>query len=179
LSKQLRTSLLSILIVLSACIPVSASSFTGQVVGVIDCDTIDVLRSGKEERIRLNGIDCPEKKQAYGTRAKQFTSDLAFKRTVTVVYMDTDRYGRIIGEVFFTDGKNLCHEIVKAGYAWWYRQYAPDDKELKALEKNARASQRGLWADPDPIRGIAERVLGVLQPINLNNQGLHLVIQEF
>jgi len=117
LPNQIRKFLFSILIVLSACLPAFAASFTGQVVGIIDGDTIDVLHKGKAERIRLHGIDCPKKKQAYGTKAKQFTSDLAFKKTVTVVYMDRDRYNRIIGEVFFTDGKDLSHEIVKAGYA--------------------------------------------------------------
>lgn len=61
-----------------------AEGFTGKVVGVFDNDTIDVLRSGRAERMRLRGIDCPERRQDFGAKAKQFTSDLAFGRRVTV-----------------------------------------------------------------------------------------------
>jgi len=69
----------------------SAGSFHGQVVGVVDGDTIDVMREGVAVRIRLDGIDCPEKKQAYGTRAKQFTSRLAFGKEVQVLEKGLDR----------------------------------------------------------------------------------------
>ncbi len=76
-----------------------AADFTGRVVGVADGDTITVLHKGKGERIRLHGIDCPEKRQAFGKRAKQFTSTLVSGKTVTVHVLDRDRYGRTVGEV--------------------------------------------------------------------------------
>ncbi len=76
-----------------------AADFTGRVVGVADGDTITVLHKGKGERIQLHGIDCPEKRQAFGKRAKQFTSTLVFGKTVTVHVLDRDRYGRTVGEV--------------------------------------------------------------------------------
>ncbi len=76
-----------------------AADFTGRVVGVSDGDTITVLHNGKGERIRLHGIDCPEKRQAFGNRAKQFTSNLVFAKTVTVQALDRDRYGRTAGVV--------------------------------------------------------------------------------
>ncbi len=63
-------------------------------VGVADGDTITVMHNGKGERIRLHGIDCPEKRQAFGNRAKQFTSKLVFGKTITVQLVDRDRYGR-------------------------------------------------------------------------------------
>src|SRR5256886_10073124 len=73
--------------------------FTGKVVGVSDGDTISVMHNGKAERIRLSGIDCPEKGQAFGQRAKQFTSALVFGKDVTVQVLGHDKYGRTIGEV--------------------------------------------------------------------------------
>jgi endonuclease YncB( thermonuclease family) len=122
-------------------------SFTGKVVGVSDGDTIKVMREGRAVKIRLHGIDYPEKKQPYGTRAKRFTSDRAFRNQVTVYVKHTDRYGRIVGEVILPDGLSLNKELVYFGLAWWYRKYAPNDRTLKALEAGARKAKRGLWAD--------------------------------
>src|SRR5207302_1746030 len=101
--------------------------------------------------IRLCGIDCPEMKQAFGTRAKQFTAHLAFGETVTVEVHDIDRYGRQVAEIILQDGRNSNHEIVRAGFAWWYVQYARNDEELERLEAEARAAKRGLWADKNPM----------------------------
>jgi endonuclease YncB( thermonuclease family) len=121
------------------------------VVGLSDGDTLDVLREGKAVRIRLHGIDTPEKAQAFGTRARQLSSELAFQQTITVQVHDTDRYGRLVGEVLLPDGRSLNQELVRAGLAWWYRQYAPHDTTLAQLEAEARAAKRGLWADADPV----------------------------
>ncbi len=108
-------------------------------------------RRGKGERIRLHGIDCPEKRQAFGNKAKQFASGLVFGKTVTVNVLDVDRYGRTVGEVILPDGRVLNHELVQAGLAWWYRRYAPDDGTLAQLEADAKAAKRGLWADAEPV----------------------------
>jgi len=104
-----------------------------------------VLHNGKGERIRLHGIDCPEKRQAFGNRAKQFTSKLVFGNTVTVQVMDRDRYGRTVGVVLLPDGRSLNHELVRAGLAWMYRRYT-NDQSLSDLEAEARVAGRGLWA---------------------------------
>jgi endonuclease YncB( thermonuclease family) len=120
-------------------------------VGVSDGDTIKVMREGRTVKVRLHGIDCPEKKQPYGTKAKRFTSDRAFRNEVTVYVKDTDRYGRIVGEVILPGGLSLNKELVYFGLAWWYRKYAPNDRTLKALETGARAEKKGLWADKNPI----------------------------
>lgn len=128
-----------------------AADFTGKVIGVSDGDTITVLYRGHPEKIRLEGIDCPEKAQAYGQRAKQFTSDLAFGRVVTIRGLEKrDRYDRILGEVVLPDGRSLNHELMRAGLAWWYRKYS-HDLQLEVMESESRTSKRGLWADPDPI----------------------------
>src|SRR5262249_16280367 len=97
------------------------------------------------------GVDTPEKAQAFGTQARQFTSDAAFQQTVTVVVQTTDPYGRLVGEVLLPDGRSLNQELVKAGMAWWYRPYAPNDTALAQLEAEARAGERGLWGDAQPI----------------------------
>jgi endonuclease YncB( thermonuclease family) len=128
---------------------VHAEEFRALVVGVTDGDTITVLRDGRHEALRLHGIDAPEKRQAFGERAKQFTSDLVFGKTVVVRVGGRDRYGRTIADVFLRDGRSVNQEVVRAGYAWQYRRYSGDQR-LAVLEAEARAAFRGLWADPNP-----------------------------
>lgn len=140
----------TLLIALFLATAVAADEFRGTVVGVTDGDTIKVLHDGRPEVIRLNGIDAPEKGQAFGERAKQFTANLAFAKTVSVQIKERDRYGRTVGDVILPDGKSLSQEVVRAGYAWWFRRYSADAR-LAALETEARVAQVGLWADPHPM----------------------------
>lgn len=121
----------------------------GKCVGVKDGDTIVVVIDGKQVTIRLAEVDCPEKRQAYGQRAKQFTSDLCFGKDVSVVEKNKDRYGRTIGIVYVDDTTILNKELVRAGMAWRYAQYSEDDS-YGELEDEARAAHRGLWADENP-----------------------------
>lgn len=124
--------------------------FTGRVVGVSDGDTIKILRDRTEVRVRLEGVDCPESSQPHGKRAKQFTSDFCFGKIVGVQEKEKDRYGRTVGEVFLPDGSSLNRELVRNGYAWWYKAYSKDTS-LGTLEAEARAARRGLWADKNPM----------------------------
>jgi micrococcal nuclease len=112
---------------------------------------IEVLHNQHPERIRLSGIDCPEKGQGYGNRAKQAASDLAFGKEVTLQTHGKDKYGRTIADVLLADGTNVNHTLVKDGWCWWYRKYAPGDTVLEGLEKEAREGRKGLWADPQPV----------------------------
>jgi micrococcal nuclease len=123
--------------------------FSGRVVGVTDGDTITVLRDSHPTTVRLVGIDAPEKTQAYGQRAKQFAASLAFGQTVTVHATGHDRYMRLLAEVILPDGRSLNQELVRAGFAWWFRKYS-HDLTLAHLEEGARDERRGLWADPSP-----------------------------
>lgn len=125
--------------------------FMGKVVEVCGGDIISVMREGRAVEVRLHGIDCPEKRQAFWTRAKRFTSEMAFGNEVEVRVQTTDRYGRIVGEVILPDGISLNKQLVYVGLAWWDRTYASDDRTLKALEAGARTAKRGLWADRNPI----------------------------
>ena len=127
------------------------ASFIGPVVAVKDGDSIEVLYNTHPERIRLSGIDCPEKGQAYGNRAKQATSALVFGRDVILQTHGQDKYGRTLADILLRDGTNVNHELVKDGWCWWYRKYAPRDTILEELEKEARDAKKGLWADPQPV----------------------------
>jgi len=122
-----------------------------RVVRILDGDTLEVLRDGRAERVRLWGIDCPERGQAFGSAARRFTGDLAFGQNVVLRSHGTDRYGRLLAEVILPDGRNLNQELVRAGLAWWYREYASEALELARLEQEARAARRGLWSDADPL----------------------------
>ncbi len=131
--------------------PSFGAELIGKVVRVLDGDTIEVLHSQHPTRIRLSGIDCPEKGQAYGKKAKQATSVLAFGNEVMLQTFGKDKYKRIIGDVRLPDGTNLNQELVKQGWCWWYRKYAPGDTVLEWLESDAREARKGLWADPQPV----------------------------
>jgi micrococcal nuclease len=102
-------------------------------------------------RIRLSGIDCPEKGQAYGKHAKHAASDLVFGKEITIQTHGHDKYKRTLGDLILPDGMNLNQELVKQGWCWWYRKYAPGDTVLEGLEKDARDARKGLWADPQPV----------------------------
>lgn len=111
-----------------------------------DGDTITVLRNGQRMKVRLANIDCPEKSQAYGERAKQFTSEKVFGKTVEVNWEDTDRYGRITGEVTLPNGTSLNKSLVAEGYAWCYQQFCHDASYLTS-ENVARAQKIGIWSE--------------------------------
>src|SRR5438093_4479286 len=132
---------------------VAIADFAGRVVGVTDGDTIKVLHNGMAEKIRLHGIDCPEKAQPFGTKAKQFTSQLVFGKEVTVkdYGLDNIRFKRTLGEIVLPDGRVVNQELLKAGLAWWYRKYVPNRLDLAALEEEARTARRGLWREPNPV----------------------------
>ncbi len=101
-------------------------------------------------KIRLSDIDTPERKQPFGTRAKQALSDLAFGKRASVFEVTKDRYGRIVGRVY-AEGLDVNRELVARGYAWVYRKYS-DDAELLRLEAEANQKGLGLWADSNPFR---------------------------
>ena len=146
-----RTCCGSLLIAVSLASAVLAADCSGPVVRVLDGDTIEVLHDQRPERIRLSGIDCPEKGQAFGQKAKQAASALVLVKEVTLQTYGKDKYRRTLAEVLLPDGTNVNHELVKDGWCWWYRKYAPQDAELERLEREARDAKKGLWQDPAPI----------------------------
>ena len=132
-------------------IPAFRSNDSYKVVGVSDGDTIKVLHRGRTETVRLRGIDCPEKRQAYGERAKQLTADLVYGKQVRVFTNGKDHYSRQIGDVELPDGRVLSQLLVAEGMCWWYRQYKPHDTRLRNLEAESRSARIGLWHERHPI----------------------------
>jgi endonuclease YncB( thermonuclease family) len=139
-----------LLALLLAAAPAAAGFFEGRVVGVMDGDTIDVLVGRETRRVRLFGIDTPERGQPWYAKSKRALSKRVFGKEVRVNDVDTDRYGRTVGEVY---ADNVCVgcELVREGNAWVYRRYT-HDPVLYQLEAEARAAKRGLWSLPESQR---------------------------
>lgn len=130
------------------CCPLWAASWTGRVVGISDGDTITVLRDREPVKVRLVEIDAPEKRQAFGARAKQQLSDLVYDQDVRVEDQGQDRYRRTLGRVY-VGNLDVNAEMVKRGFAWAYVKYLTDPR-IAELEREARTAGRGLWADDAP-----------------------------
>jgi endonuclease YncB( thermonuclease family) len=144
-----------------------AETLTGTVVGVADGDTITVLDTNRRQhKIRLGGIDAPEKAQPFGQRSKSSMSALVFRKEVVVQWHQRDRYQRILGKVMVASSDcrtDHCPKTLDAGLtqltvglAWWYRKYANEQSPQDAgryefAEQEARAKRAGLWADGQPI----------------------------
>jgi endonuclease YncB( thermonuclease family) len=148
----------SILSVLLFCFTTTteAATLVGHVVGITDGDTITVLDSNQTQyKIRLAGIDAPEKKQAFGSASKKTLSDLVFDKVVSISYEKEDRYGRIVGKIM-VNGKDANLEQVKRGMAWFYKKYQnemvlQDRLDYLHAQETAEESRVGLWADNDVI----------------------------
>ncbi|OYZ69245.1 MAG: nuclease [Methylophilaceae bacterium 17-43-7] len=133
-----------------------ADVLSGRVVGVADGDTITVLDStNTQHKIRLGGIDAPEKKQAYGNVSKKSLSDMVFNQQVDVEWHKKDRYGRKVGKVLLKD-EDINIEQIKLGMAWFYKKYKgelvqEDRIYYEEAQQEAEANQVGLWVDAYPI----------------------------
>lgn len=126
--------------------------WTGRVVGAADGDTVTILRGGKAVRVRLWGVDTPEKSQDFGKAAKRFTLRAAAQKTARVEPRAVDRYGRTVALVT-VDGRLLNEALVREGYAWVYQRFCDERARCarwQRLEAKARDARRGLWAQPDP-----------------------------
>ena len=132
-----------------------AGTIEGRVVGVADGDTVTVLDADKvQHKIRLSGIDAPEKAQAFGNRSKESLSGLVFDKRVIVETEKKDRYGRDVGKVL-VNGVDANLEQVQRGFAWHYKAYqreqSANDRMLYDLaESEARTARKGLWRDAEP-----------------------------
>jgi len=128
----------------------SVESIGYKVVGIKDGDTFVVLIDGKEQVARLEHIDCPEKKQPFGTKAKQFASDLCFAQYLQLNHKKKyDRNKRLLAEVILLNGVNINKELVNNGLAWHFKKYS-DKQEYAELEIKARQNKVGVWSVPNP-----------------------------
>ncbi len=126
----------------------ACADFSGRVVGVADGDTLTVLVGSRQVRVRLWGIDAPERKQPWSSRSREALAARAMHRDAIVATRGTDGYGRTLARVA-VDGVDLGEAQVRDGMAWVYRRYSKD-RAMIALEDDARAARRGLWSLPDP-----------------------------
>jgi len=156
---------LSILLVSAALVlgnAAVANTLQGRVVGVSDGDTVTVLDAdNKPHKIRLSGIDAPEKEQAYGQKSKESLSELVFGKSVDVEWRKQDRYGRTVGKIML-GGVDICLEQLKRGMAWHYKQYQQEQTAQDRLiyaesEILARSMGAGLWQDAEPLEPSAFR----------------------
>ena len=145
-----------LLLLLLAPLLVLADTLSGQVTKVVDGDTLSSVDAAHTRyKIRLAGIDAPERKQPFGTKAKAYLLDLVGGKHVKIAWRKRDRYQRILGKVL-ADETDINLAMVRAGLAWWYRRYAgeqtPEDRLLyEAAEDQARSEKVGLWRDPNPV----------------------------
>lgn len=140
---------LTTLLILS-CAIAPGEELRGKVVKITDGDTLTVLDADKvQHKIRLEGIDAPEKGQAFGTKSRESLGEKVTEKEVLIVWEKKDRYGRILGDVY-RDGRHINQEMVEEGMAWHFKQYSKA-KELADAEIAARKAERGLWKDPEPI----------------------------
>jgi endonuclease YncB( thermonuclease family) len=148
---RLLVAAMFVIAALAVALPARSEELRGKVVAIADGDTITVLTDGKTQRkVRLAEIDTPESQQPYGSRSRQTLADLVFAKEVQVEVTDTDRYGRSVGRVH-AGAQDVNAEMVRQGAAWVYRQYS-HDPSLLALEQEAQAAKRGLWALPEAER---------------------------
>jgi len=117
----------------------------------MDGDTFKLLTQDSTIiKVRLANIDCPEKKQPFSIKAKDFTSQAIFEKIVCIDVLKRDRYKRYIANIFYNDSLNLSYQLVKHGLAWHYLKYSKD-KDLQLLEDTAKKKKIGLWQDPNAI----------------------------
>jgi endonuclease YncB( thermonuclease family) len=153
-SVPLRVLLLALTLLSTS--PVWADILTGRIVGVTDGDTVTVLDAqNRQTKIRLTGIDAPEKKMPFGQRAKEHLSNLGFDKSVQIETEKLDRYGRTLGKIV-VNNRDVNLAMIQAGFAWHYKKYQSEQSSSDRLlyahaEVQARQQRAGLWRDPQPV----------------------------
>ncbi|WP_051284035.1 thermonuclease family protein [Desulforegula conservatrix] len=127
--------------------------FSARVIKVADGDTVTaVTEDGQPLKVRLFGIDAPEKNQAYGQKSKKALSGMINRKEVDIEIVAGDKYGRSVG-IIYLGNKTINEEMVKKGHAWVYRRYCSKSECRKwiDLEEEAKRDKKGLWNDSDPL----------------------------
>jgi len=126
----------------------SAFGYPAKVVSIIDGDTVHVLANNQDIKVRLFGIDAPERKQPYSAQSKAALAEKILGQTVEVTTHGTDRYRRTIADLYI--GKRCINEeMVSEGWAWDFKRYS--NGRFAGAEQKARKEKAGLWADPAPV----------------------------
>ncbi len=143
---------LKVLPLIMLSIPVVAEAdITGKIVRVLDGDTVEILAGNVATRVRLNGIDAPEKAQPFGQRSRQALTAIVGGKTVLAVGEKRDRYGRLLATLIL-DGRDINATQVYSGMAWVYRYKGlATESEYLRYERDARTARRGLWSEKEPV----------------------------
>lgn len=148
-----RVTAVAVLLAALVAVPAGAfgplQQFSGRVVQVDDGDTVRVLKGRESTRVRIFGIDAPEKDQPYGAEARELTARLLLNQTVSVTMRDIDTYGRLVASLA-VGGRDIGMQLVQAGAAWNYAAFSRD-ASLAEAERQARAAGLGLWAFARPV----------------------------
>jgi len=155
------------LLLAASCATSHAGMLTGKVIGISDGDSITVLDARKiRHEVRLLGIDAPERRQPFGRRSTESLSRLVFGKEVDVIWDKRDHYERILGVVMVAEPSCVTRpcpktldaglEQIKVGMAWWYKQYAKDQRagnaeRYRKAEEDARRQRLGLWRGGKPV----------------------------
>lgn len=135
------------------------STVSGKVISIIDGDTYDaLLLSNKTIRVRMEGIDAPEKGMPFYQKSKKYLSSLCFNKQVKIKITGTDNYDRFLAYTYIEDEKELSKEMIKEGYAWHFKKYS-SDTTLSNLEIEARNLKKGLWSEKNPMSPWTNRSL--------------------
>ena len=130
---------------------IESGSNQGKVISILDGDTYDILVEGnKTIRVRMEGIDAPEKGMPFYRVSKSYLGEMCFNKNVRLEVTGKDLHGRTLAFSYLDDGRELSHEMIKAGLAWHFKKYSTDTV-LSNLEIMARNSKLGLWVDKNPM----------------------------
>lgn len=152
----IKAIILSLLLLLNSCEQKmeeesKVSSDVGKVIAIIDGDTYDILLAeNKTTRIRMEGIDAPEKGMPFYRKAKDYLGTLCFQKNIRLEVKEKDNHGRTVAYSYLDNGTELSHEMVKAGLAWHFKKYSMDTV-LSNLEMQARESKIGIWSNDNPM----------------------------
>ena len=111
----------------------------------------DTVVTTEDIRIRLWGIDTPERDQRYGSDATEALTQMLNNQRLYLETKDVDRYGRTVGVIYTANGDEINLEMVCDGHAWWYERYAKKATDYEQCQEDARKNNRGLWADEEPV----------------------------
>ncbi|MBK6622862.1 MAG: thermonuclease family protein [Saprospirales bacterium] len=145
----MRIPFLFLLLLLAACGPAVAPDEI-KVIGIADGDTFTAMKGREKIRVRLEGIDCPERGQAFGKRAGEALGDMIFGKVVRLEERGKDRYGRVLAVAWLEDGRCVNEEMLRLGMAWHFKRYNKD-RRWAEMETEARLARQGLWADKNPV----------------------------
>jgi endonuclease YncB( thermonuclease family) len=145
---KIRFTLFLVVILFFSLFFIEAAVIKGKCVQVEEGDIIKVLVNRKILHIRLEGIDCPEKGQAYEREATEWMKSMAFRKKVRVEVLSFEGERLIVGRVF-VDEKDLSMELVNAGLAWYYRGHGKN-RYLSKAQKKAKKKKIGIWSQKKP-----------------------------